>query len=158
MVQPVRACVATGSSSRRSAAAASRARVSAQVRTGVVGRPCVSTPITLCQKVQTATTAISAARFPAAARVSSIASAVARTRSSGSTVASPSFETRSGRSRCAMALAIGRPRESNKKERRPDVPISTAMTSGAVASRNEIASGSLTSAAFLIAAEYGTPV
>ena len=71
--QPVRACVAPGSSSRRSAAAAARARVSAHVSTRVVSRPRSSTPRRLCQNVETATASISPARRPAHARTASIA-------------------------------------------------------------------------------------
>src|SRR5439155_7904382 len=52
--------------------------LSAQVRTRVVGRPRASTPTRLCQNVLVATAAISFARRPAAASVSSIASAAAR--------------------------------------------------------------------------------
>ena len=151
----MRACVAATSSSRRSCAAAPRARVSAQVSTRVVGLPRSSTPRTLCQKVDTATAAISLARRPARASVSSTALAAARTRSSPSSEASPSLEVRTCRSRCAIALATGRPATSKRNERSPDVPISIERTSGACASRSRTASGSRTSAGvFLMGGEY----
>jgi hypothetical protein len=111
-----------------------------------VRRPPASTPTRLCQNVEVATAAISPARRPALATTVSIVLNAARTRSSASTLTSPSAEVCTGRSACAIDRAMGRPRESKRNTRRPDVPMSSASTSGARASRSGIASGSRSTA------------
>ncbi len=113
-MQPVRACIAVSPGFFRSAAAASRHRESAHVKTGVIARPFASSPSKLCQKQETPIPARAPRAFALrqAAKVFSSTPETARRKSSGRNSARPPAPVISGYATCAVVSSNRSPRAS----------------------------------------------